>query len=416
MRFHYGEMHEKKGISVFQLNSSLLKPKTGYESFKNVNAQFGSGAKLGNSSMHMEKLDSLAIIINSIAGIGFFILGFNCIAESGNLVLEELAQIEFFRNIRWRKNQEFNKNQASKYSFIFNSDTMMSMTLHDVLECYFSDLSDNVSFYQDRATVLYSTTSLRAGNKSDLELCELSYEIIRVPDRNSDRFKQPITEPAIHRIGRNVVFSALNEGALVIETASNSQKNGACKNVANKYFPAFFFALNQREVLLGTMQRIAMLDSEKLSRLDADIFGKMDYMRNALLVLQLKQIFYSVSNLHEVEFFFNKLQKVFAVEKMLMENEQCVREMYTLLEVRRNDDIQRTDKESAALEDKRARIINTILGAIGCLGLFSFLKDLWPFIQYSQYAILYKLLSVALPFFVMIWLVWYMAEKKDKHL
>lgn len=88
MRFHYGEMHEKKGISVFQLNSSLLKPKTGYESFKNVNAQFGSGAKLGNSSMHMEKLDSLAIIINSIAGIGFFILGFNCIAESGNLVLE----------------------------------------------------------------------------------------------------------------------------------------------------------------------------------------------------------------------------------------------------------------------------------------------------------------------------------------
>jgi len=119
-----------------------------------------------------------------------------------------------------------------------------------------------------------------------------------------------------------------------------------------------------------------------------------------------------VSNLHEVELFFNQLQKVFAVEKMLIENEQCIREMYNLLEVKRNEEVAKSDKDKTALEEERSKIINTILGAIGCLGLFSFLKDLWPFIQDSQYAFFYKMISVLLPGFVMIWLVWYMAGKK----
>ena len=247
------------------------------------------------------------------------------------------------------------------------------------------------------------------GNKSNPELNELAYEIIRVPDRNAGRFDEPVSESSLLRMGRNVVFTALSEGALIIESANTSSN---CKNVANKYFPAFFFALNQREVLLCTMQRIAMLDADKLRRLDPEIYDKMHHMRNGLLILQLKQIFYSVSHLHEVEQFFNKLQQVFAVEKMLMENEQCIREMYKLLEVRRNDEIRIKDKEIEQVEEYRAKIINTILGAIGCLGLFSFLKDLWPFIQDTHYADLYKLLSVISPGIVMLWLVWYISKSK----
>jgi hypothetical protein len=247
------------------------------------------------------------------------------------------------------------------------------------------------------------------GNKSDEELCILSYEIIRVPGKNSGYFNHNFTEPQIHRLGRSTIYAALNEGALVIGSAKNSSN---CKSLANKFFPAFFFALNQREVLLCTMQRIAMLDADKLRRLDPEIYDKMHHMRNGLLILQLKQIFYSVSHLHEVEQFFNKLQQVFAVEKMLMENEQCIREMYKLLEVRRNDEIRIKDKEIEQVEEYRAKIINTILGAIGCLGLFSFLKDLWPFIQDTHYAALYKFLSVISPGIVMLWLVWYISKSK----
>jgi hypothetical protein len=49
----------------------------------------------------------------------------------------------------------------------------------------------------------------------------------------------------------------------------------------------------------------------------------METLRNRLLILHLKQIFYSVSNLHEVELFFNQLQKAFAIKNMLLENEEC---------------------------------------------------------------------------------------------
>jgi hypothetical protein len=251
--------------------------------------------------------------------------------------------------------------------------------------------------------VLYSLSSKSTGSKTDNELCALAYEIIRVPDRNADRFEHSLIEPTIQRVGRNVAFTALNEGALIIETIN---KEASIKTVANKYLPAFILALNQREVLLSTMQNIVQLETHELNKQDEEIFNKMERLRNGLLILQLKQIFYTVSNLHEVELFFNQLQRSFAVERMLMENEQCIREMHNLLEVRRNKEIERTEKEKAEKDERRSNIIDTILGAIGCLGLFSFLKDLIPFYNDSEtYVAWYRLLSVILPVLVMAYIV-----------
>lgn len=408
MQHHYGSMEENKGLSVFQLNRDLLKPDVGFSQFNNANAQFKSGAMLGQSPIRIE-IEAFSFLVNSLAGIGFFVCSLQCYSTTDDSIVQELTRSEFFRNIGWRRNQVLKPNQLQKHAFVFNSESKSFMTFYDLLHCYFSCLTDLIHFYQDRPTVLYSTTSMSAGSKLDTELCEISYEVIRVPDRNAGRFMQLFTEPTIHRVGGNVVFSALNEGALVIESAN---KSGNCKNVANKYFPAFIFALNQREVLLSTMQKITTLDPDKLRKLDGDIFNKMENLRNGLLVLQLKQIFYTVSNLHEVELFFNQLQKVFAVEKMLIENDQCIREMYNLLEVKRNEEVAKFDKRNAAIEEKQSKIINIIASAIGCLGLFSILKDLWPFILDPQYAVFYKVISVSLPVFVMIWLVWYMTGRK----
>ena len=409
MRHHYGSMNENRGISSFLLDKGKLKSSTEYPAFKNVSEQFKLGAKLGQSQVHLEKLDTITLIINSFAGIGFIVFGMLCQSCSEKSALEELSRADFFRNIGWKRSDNLGPGQINKHSFFFDKDEQYKMTIHQFLECYLSVISPFIRFHQDRPNVLYGSTSMIDGNRSSAELHELAYEIIRVPDRNTGRFDESNSDSSLQRMGRNVIFTALSEGALIIESPN---RNSTCKNVANKYFPAFFFALNQREVLLSTMQKIALLDAVKLRRLDPEIFEKMHHMRNGLLVLQLKQIFYSVSHLHEVEQFFNKLQQVFAVEKMLMENEQCVREMYTLLEVRRNDEIRVKDWEAIQLEEDRSKIINTILGAIGCLGLFSFLKDLWPFIQDSQYAVFYKFISVVLPGIVMFWLVWYMSNNK----
>lgn len=403
MGSHFGDEEMNKDFNVFHLNGSSLKPAEGFEKFKNLNAQFQKGAMLGQSPIFIEKIESPILSINPLSGIGFFICGLECVSKSDNSILEELAQCEFFRNIGWRRNQTMGKNQVAKHQFVFDVEEELSLSLYDLLNCYLNQFSNSIQFYQDRASVLYSATSVYEGSKPDQEFCALSYEIIRVPDRNAVRFSQELREPTIQRVGGNVAFTALNEGALVIESVN--QKNSKVKNVANKYFPAFFLALNQREVLLSTMQKIVQLESVKLRSLDVEMFRKMENMRNGLLIIQLKQIFYSVSNMHEVEVFFNQLQKVFAVEKMLLENDQSIREMYNLLEVKRTNEENILEKEQAASEEKRANIINTILGAIGCLGLFSFLKDVFPFYTDPAYEPWYRVISILTPVVVMGYIV-----------
>ncbi len=66
-----------------------------------------------------------------------------------------------------------------------------------------------------------------------------------------------------------------------------------------------------------------------------------------------------------------------------------------------------------SFKETHSRIFNTILGAIGCLSLFSFFKDFWQFIQDSQYAGIYKFVSVLLPVCAMTLLIWYMSGKKS---
>ena len=402
MRNHFGNYNDNRELTVFQLDTSKLKPSAGFETFKNMQAQFSKGAWLGQTDIRMNKMEEVCVLVNTSAGIGFFIFGFECVSSEKH-VAESLAQIDFFRNIGWRRNRKLGAQQTQKHAWIFERDSNLGLTLYDTLQCYFADYSNWIRFYQDRATVMYCVASSSLGSKADVELCEQSYEIIRVPDRNSPRFEQPLTEPVIHRVGRNVAFTALNEGALIIETPNDSM---GTKTIANKYFPAFVLALNQRELLLNNMQFIVQLNTEDLKRYTGDSFNKMEILRNRLLILHLKQIFYSVSNLHEIELFFNQLQKTFAIENMLLDNETCVREMFNLLEVHRKREIERSEKAKSELDERRSNIINTILGAIGCLGLFSFLKDVIPFYEDNKtYEAWYRLISICLPVLVMAYIV-----------
>jgi|694.fasta_scaffold53166_2 hypothetical protein len=401
MKNHFG-YDENSELIVFQLETSKLKPASGFETFKNMQAQFSKGAWLGQSDIRMNGMAEIRVLINPTAGIGFFILGFECFSFEKNLA-DSLAQIDFFRNIGWRRNQKPSDKQTQKHAWIFEKDSDSGMTIYQMLQCYFADLSNWIRFYQDRATVLYTFASVKLGSKANEELCEQAYEIIRVPDRNSPRFDQSLTEPIIHRVGRNVAFTALNEGALITETINDSMNT---KAIANKYFPSFILALNQRELLLNNMHFIAQLNTLDLKSLNGDSFDKMETLRSRLLILHLKQIFYSVSNLHEVELFFNQLQKAFAIENMLLENEECVREMFNLLEVQRNKELEQIEKVKSELDERRSNIINTILGAIGCLGLFSFLKDVIPFYEDDiTYQAWYRLLSICLPILIMAYII-----------
>ena len=72
-------------------------------------------------------------------------------------------------------------------------------------------------------------------------------------------------------------------------------------------------------------------------------------------------------------------------------------------------------KKQDETEERRSGIINSILGAIGCLGLFSFLKDLLPFINDSQYQSYYKIFSVLLPIVIMVFILFFLNNSKKNN-
>jgi len=424
IRRHFGASGSPANLEVYPINTNkLFSHSTG--ELKNFGAQFDKTKNryyLGSSDIVLEEMDSIYILLNPIAGLGYFLLGFEISCSDDKDVLVHLSQSDFFRNIGWRKDQKEKKQskQFQKHSFsLIKSDSQERdyiFSFYNLFTEYFSMFGDNMRFYQDRLTLLYTSCSYEMGNQEQLKLKQLFFEVLRIPDRNAVKFSHELLEPEITKVGMNVITTGLNEGAIVVESVNESTK---VKSIANKFLPGFILAINQREILLKTMHRISELNADKLLKMEDFEMEYIEQLKNNLLIIQLKQIFYSVSNFHEVESFFNHLQKVFNVEVMLRENEQSIREIYNLIEAKRNDELEeyrqeteKREKQEAEKEEKRSRIVNTILGAIGCLGLFSFLKDVWPFAQDSQYLILYKFLTISLPIFIMAWLVWYMFRRK----
>jgi hypothetical protein len=138
-------------------------------------------------------------------------------------------------------------------------------------------------------------------------------------------------------------------------------------------------------------------------------------LKERLLVLQLKQIFYSVSNLHEVETFFNAQQTVFNVEAMLKENDQSIREMYSLLEVKHRQQREVIELEREAVESEREKNLNLALSVVASLGVFTFLKDVLPFCNDLQYPLFYKGITFILTLSAitaLMWLYWKSRRKK----
>jgi hypothetical protein len=422
---HFGKADSIANLELYVIEPDALLPKNDQEGLKNLGAQIAETEYyLGNSEdIRLDKIEKCMILLNPVGKLGYVIFECTMSSNEGTDMLELLSKSEYFRNIGWRQGQTVPKktsNQYKKHALSFKNENERSfeLTMYDIFNNYFHPFQDHIRFYQNRLTTLFTSVCFESGNISDKILRDMFFDMLRVPDMNVSKFDHENSEPTIRKIGRNVICAALNEGAVVIESINDLHVK---KSIARKYLPAFILAINQREILLKTMQRISHLNAEKLLNMDEMQLQTITQLKANLLVLQLKQIFYSVSNTHEVELFFNQLQTVFNIEVMMKENDQSIKEIYNLLEAKRAVVLEKyreyaeiREKEEAEKEEFRSRIVNMILGAIGCLGLFSFFKDVWPFFQDSQYASLYKFISIALPFVIMGWLIWYMFGRKSK--
>lgn len=129
------------------------------------------------------------------------------------------------------------------------------------------------------------------------------------------------------------------------------------------------------------------------------------------------------------------MQQAFQVEVLLQDNKDCVSEIYTLLEtnrkelekkrlieekLQRDEEIKRQE-EAARKQENRDKQLNIVLAALGCLGIFGFFKDFFPFWTdrtpdslLHEWTYGYKWLSVLLPLTLCFYFIWSTYRIKNK--
>jgi hypothetical protein len=244
------------------------------------------------------------------------------------------------------------------------------------------------------------------------ELNFILYNSLRIRAARIDK-NIAIDQDYVLSSGSGVSICVLSEGASIIDPSADSQKV-----LFNKYFPAFILALNQREVMIQVNQFSSRLTLEQLNDSSPAIIDYLYRLKSRIEIYKFKQLFYSVSFFDELVVFYQKLQSAMNINILLEDNKECVQEIVNRLEEEKNRREADQKVKEADAQDKRDLWINATLTGIGCLGLFSFFKDLIPFTldnqpstYFGSFSIFYKVFSSLSPFIVFVGLFRLMRKK-----
>jgi len=143
-----------------------------------------------------------------------------------------------------------------------------------------------------------------------------------------------------------------------------------------------------------------------------DIIKYLDQIKRRIDIYQFKQVFYSVSFIDELAMFYNKLQNFMNIDVLLRDSKECLNSIFIILDEDQKIKLEKIRNEQDQKQEKRDLWINASLTGIGCLGLFSFFKDLIPFTMddqvntyFGDFSIFYKWFSSMSPIVLFIGLL-----------
>lgn len=242
------------------------------------------------------------------------------------------------------------------------------------------------------------------------ELEVLLYRTIRIKSKKVSDISANLK--LLNRTYSDISFCALMEGASIMDLSNDFSHNG----FFNKYFASFLLLLNQREVMIKFNAEFSSYTYEELIDARAskndEVIEKIKELKNKIGFFKFKQVIHSISFYDEIATFYKQLFSAFDIKLLLEDNESSVNEIHDVLIHVENNTKEEVRKENEKKESLQSNIVNSILGAIGCLGLFSFLKDLLPFINDRQYQMYYKTFSVILPIFIMLFILFFLNNSK----
>jgi hypothetical protein len=381
--------------------------------------------KLFDSSFGINFSKRSYIILNDFAQIGYFVFGLEMNSQDQN-ISKSLSELDFFRY--FSKDEKGKLSSKHKMSVIDKEGkTISEICFQDIIEAYFGELIPFIKFQYQKPICLHLFGQQANIENEKIDNC--FYNLLRIPAKTQKKLNEKkLNENFLIYPNSESVFGVLNEGSTVLDSSLKGHSE-----LFKKYFPSFILSLNQRELMIQLNRSISSISSKKIESYDEIEIKKLEKLKTRTNIYQLKQVFYSISFYDEINEFYHRLLKVFNIEILLKDNKDCVNEIVFLIDNKRHkDEIALREKEERdrlekerieqekikkqdETEERRSGIINSILGAIGCLGLFSFLKDLLPFINDSQYQSYYKIFSVLLPIVIMVFILFFLNNSKKNN-
>jgi hypothetical protein len=334
------------------------------------------------------KIENIYFIINESAFLAYMVIDNRLNSLNELSVPEILSNLDFFRSIGITKRTEQKNRQLNNrtiFRTIINQDGINEEkpvgTFYDMLNWYFIELSDFLRISQERPSILHLDASNTVSNWGR-ELNTHLFKILRIPARGIEGYGIDEVEVTLKKSGPHILMAGFKEGCIICEELN---ENSDISSIVKKYLPAFILVLNQREILLKTMNFVSWLPSNEISDYTKEHLDKLVFLKKYLLKIQLKQVFYSVSNIKEVEDFFRLTQEVNLIDTMLKDNENSLREIHGLLETEKNKE-----------DFKRSEKVNLLLSVFALLSVFNIIQEAIPNLIDPEVSLIFKIIPFVL--------------------
>jgi hypothetical protein len=274
----------------------------------------------------------------------------------------------FLHDVLWEMMQEFFKIDDYQQIIYFNNQgiTDEEHEKNQLIKPYVLHLCQT-------SEKLYSTENEKRVFVSDV------YKSLRVPDSRS---KSLNAEERLEFIPVNpdsyTEIYSISEGSLIIKGNDDQSRK---KEMINDFYPAYLFALNQRQLFHYCQNRINSMELDENNRFKQNDIRKL---RGMLVNAEFNQVFTSISNYHEIDSFYEVLRKNFNIGQLREEYISSIEGLQNIADLA-------NEKESKQREDKLNKIILFLTIAqvwSGISSLFNFTFDWIWYINLIVYAML----------------------------
>jgi len=204
----------------------------------------------------------------------------------------------------------------------------------ELLKSFLPSSTQEPSFYKFKDDIkpyllhLDEARNFTSENERDTWMKSI-YHVLRIPGQERKPiFNEFNYSPIMADVSS--LFYCLNEGAYIMDGSHPK----ADKAMVNVYFPAFLMALNQKYLFDYFQFRISELKLNHHYHYEPDHLNRL---KGNLLKTEFRQVFFNVSNYHEISEFYHAVQSKFKIKELRDEYVTSIEAINELVKLAENN-------------------------------------------------------------------------------